>query len=319
MELGAHLPLLSFAQERRGLSELRSYAAAARDLGYAYLCANDHLVFSRPWLDGLTALAAVLENSGSMRLATTVALPVVRGPAALAKAAAALDALSEGRLVLGVGPGSSARDYQLAGIPFEERWARLDDAVQTLRAFFSGDDAYQGRFYSTKDFQLAPHPVQIDGPPIWVGSWGSTAGLRRVARLADGWIASGYNTTPSLFASARAALDDQLQDDGRRIQTTDAAFPNALATIWTYVTESEADAERTLREVLAPMLNRPVDVLREQVPVGSVESCARKFAAFVQAGAQRFFVWPLRDEIQQLHLVAERVAPLATRLAAGAS
>ena len=68
MEFGAHLPLLSFGGERHSLNDLVRFTTAARDLGYAYLCANDHLIFSRPWLDGPTALAAVLSHTGDMTL-----------------------------------------------------------------------------------------------------------------------------------------------------------------------------------------------------------------------------------------------------------
>ena len=84
MEFGVHLPLISIAGEQRSLDDLLAFTEAARDLGYTHLCANDHLVFSRPWLDGPTALAAVLARSGQMTLATTVAVPVLRGPAATA-------------------------------------------------------------------------------------------------------------------------------------------------------------------------------------------------------------------------------------------
>lgn len=118
MEFGVHLPLISFVGEQRSLDDLLAFTAAARDLGYTHLCANDHLVFSRPWLDGPTALSAVLAHSGQMTLATTVAVPVLRGPAATAKILAAIDLLSGGRLLVGLGPGSSARDYELVGLPF---------------------------------------------------------------------------------------------------------------------------------------------------------------------------------------------------------
>ena len=117
MEFGVHLPLISFAGEQRSLDDLLAFTETARDLGYTHLCANDHLVFSRPWLDGPTALAAVLARSGQMTLATTVSVPVLRGPAATAKILAAIDVLSGGRLLVGLGPGSSARDYELVGVP----------------------------------------------------------------------------------------------------------------------------------------------------------------------------------------------------------
>src|SRR3990170_3548093 len=97
MEFGAHLPIIDFDGRPWSLERLRAYARTAEGLGFKYLCVNDHLVFTRPWLDCLTALAAVLESSGSMRLVTSVALPVMRGPVALAKSLAALDVLSGGR------------------------------------------------------------------------------------------------------------------------------------------------------------------------------------------------------------------------------
>ena len=104
MQLGAHLPLIAFDGERRTLADLRSFAQTAAELGYRYLCANDHLLFSRPWLDGPMALAATIDAASDMTLATTVCLPVVRGAPQTAKTLAALDLLSDGRLVAGVGP-----------------------------------------------------------------------------------------------------------------------------------------------------------------------------------------------------------------------
>jgi len=301
MEFGVHLPLISIAGEQRSLDDLLAFTEAARDLGYTHLCANDHLVFSRPWLDGPTALAAVLAHSGQMTLATTVTVPVLRGPAATAKILAAIDLLSGGRLVVGLGPGSSARDYELIGVPFEERWKRLDEAVQTLRAYWRADDvAFEGSFYSTAGFTLSPTP------PIWIGSWGSVAGLKRVARLADGWLASGYNTTPELFAQAWSYVQAEVAARGRDV----ARFPNGIATMWCYVTENRARADAVLAGVLAPMLNRPVEQLRAILPIGSAEECAEKLLAYERAGAQRVFLWPLADERAQLEVFHERVMPL---------
>ena len=196
MEYGAHLPLIDFDGRGWQAGEVASYARAAQQLGFRALASNDHLVFQRPWLDGIVALASVVEASGDLTLATTVSLPVVRGPAALAKAAAALDLLSGGRLALGVGPGSSRADYALAGVDFEERWPRFDRAVRSLRGHLGRDDDGATQV-------LEPRPTRPGGPPIWIGSWGSDAGLRRVARLGDGWLASAYNTTPEQVAAGR--------------------------------------------------------------------------------------------------------------------
>ena len=89
-------------------------------------------------------------------MGTTVALPVVRGPAPLAKTLAAVDHLSGGRLFVGVGPGSSARDYAATGVDFEERWKRLDEAVAVLRHLWCRDEdrPFLGKFYSTEGVRL---------------------------------------------------------------------------------------------------------------------------------------------------------------------
>src|SRR5512133_3696384 len=138
MDLGAHLPLMQFRGEPLSFRRLAETVDVARDCGFAAVAANDHFVFQTPWLDGPTALASVIERSGEMALATTVSLAVLRGAAPLAKTLAAIDVLSEGRLVAALGPGSSERDYRLLGIPFEERWKRFDEAVAVLRALLNG-------------------------------------------------------------------------------------------------------------------------------------------------------------------------------------
>ena len=165
VEYGAHLPLIDLGASR-SLTTLRAYVETAARSGYRYLCANDHLVFGRPWLDGPTVLAALIEASRGMALVTTASLPVLRGPVPLAKALAAIDLLSGGRLVAGVGPGSSAADYAAVGLDFQERWRRFDEAVAALRALLHGDPAgFEGELYSTRGVLLEPRPAQRPGPP----------------------------------------------------------------------------------------------------------------------------------------------------------
>jgi alkanesulfonate monooxygenase SsuD/methylene tetrahydromethanopterin reductase-like flavin-dependent oxidoreductase (luciferase family) len=307
VDYGAHLPLMALDGRPWTLDRLLQYAHTAEGEGFQALSANDHLVFGRPWLDGLTALAAVLSSAGRMALATTVALPVVRGPVALAKSLAAIDLLSGGRLVVGVGPGSSSGDYAAVGISFEERWKRLEEAVQALRTLWLGEGPpFKGEFYSTEGVKLEPYPAQRPGPPIWIGSWGSEGGLRRVARLGDGWLASAYNTTPEAFATARGTLAERLRVVGREPN----GFPNAIATMFFYITEERAASERIIREVLSPTLNRPEEELRGRLLVGPAEECAEKLAAYRAAGANRIFLWPVEDELGQLATFRERVAPL---------
>jgi alkanesulfonate monooxygenase SsuD/methylene tetrahydromethanopterin reductase-like flavin-dependent oxidoreductase (luciferase family) len=311
VELGVHLPLMQFGDERLSLQRLEATVDTARDCGFAAISANDHFVFQTPWLDGPTALASMIERSGEMRLATTVSLAVLRGPVALAKALAAIDVLSEGRLVAALGPGSSERDYQLLGIAFEERWKRFDEALAVLRALLKGERMPERpRYYPiAHDVELVPGPWRQAGIPLWIGSWGSGAGLARVARAGDGWLASAYNTTPERFCAARTALAGALKDRGRNAD----GFPNALATMWTWVSKDRAEADRVLADVLAPVLKRDPDELRAQVCVGPAEHCAELLSHYAQAGCELVYLWPLGDEPRQLELVAGAVAPQIRR------
>jgi alkanesulfonate monooxygenase SsuD/methylene tetrahydromethanopterin reductase-like flavin-dependent oxidoreductase (luciferase family) len=169
---------------------------------------------------------------------------------------------AEDKAWLAWSPGSD-RDPRRATTPppasrFQERWRRFDEAIQALRALLHGDAGFQGKLYDTRGVVLEPRPAQSPGPPIWVASWGSPAGLRRVARLGDGWLASAYNTTPDSF---REGLD-RLAEELRRAGKAPEAFPSAVATTWLHITEDKGEAERVLSDVLTPTLHRPAEALR---------------------------------------------------------
>ena len=208
MDFGAHLPLMDFGGHPYTLDHLVAYTKTAAQLGFGALSVNDHMVFSVPWLDGPVALAAVMEHSGEMTLATTVALAVVRGPvprrqdvgrdrSSLGRSAASWPSVRARRPTTTRPSVSTSRN---AGNGSTRRSARSGRCgATTVRR--SSAASIRPRVVS-----LEPRPAQPGGPPIWVGSWGSEAGLRRVARLADGWLASAYNTTPELFGDAWQAL-----------------------------------------------------------------------------------------------------------------
>jgi alkanesulfonate monooxygenase SsuD/methylene tetrahydromethanopterin reductase-like flavin-dependent oxidoreductase (luciferase family) len=304
LELGIHLPLMEFGDEGQSLARLARAVDAARECGFAAVSANDHFLFQTPWLDGPTALAAVIERSSAMELATTVSLVALRGPVPLAKTFAALDLLSEGRVIAGVGPGSSERDYDAVGVSYEERWERFDEAAAILRALLRGDPPPDiRRHYSVPDAPLAPAPRRT--VPLWIGSWGSKAGLRRVARLGDGWLASAYNTSPEAFTAAKQSLSEQLCARGRDPDR----FPNALATMWTWITEDAREADRVLHEVLAPLLKRDPDSLRDRLCIGPAANCAELLSRYAEAGCERVYLWPLGGEPQQIELAATAVLP----------
>jgi alkanesulfonate monooxygenase SsuD/methylene tetrahydromethanopterin reductase-like flavin-dependent oxidoreductase (luciferase family) len=247
-----------------------------------------------------------IPDAGEMRICTTISLPTIRGPLPLAKTLTSLDALADGRLVAGLGPGSSKRDYAAVGVPFEERWPRFDESVQMLRRLFHGEEPVDGAHYAGAAVASELQPRPSEPIPIWIGSWGSDAGLRRVARLADGWLASGYNTTPEDFGVARTGLDEELERQGK----TPSEFENGLATMWLWITDDRSEAERMLDDVLGPTVKRDADYLRPRVCVGSADHCLDLLSRYAEAGLERVFLWPLNDDARQLELAAEALAPL---------
>lgn len=306
VEAGVHLPQVDFAGEGLSLRRLIDAVNAARACGFVVVSANDHFFFPVPWLDGLTALAASAERAEAMDLATTVALPTLRGPVPTAKALLALHVLSGGRVIAGVGPGSSRRDHDALGVPFEERWQRFDEAVVLLRALLRGQRPIpSGRHYPVPDSEMSPSASGSGVVPLWIGSWGSAAGLARVARLGDGWLASAYNTTPAGFAAGMDVLRDELAARGR----SHDAFPHALVTMWTWITEDRRAADRIVEDRLAPLLDRDPAMLRDRVCIGPAQRCAELLSEYARAGCRRVHFWPLGDERRQVELIATEVLP----------
>ena len=308
MRFGVHLPVMSFDDTPVTLERLVAVALAAEEHGLDTVSVNDHLVYQRPWLDGPSALTAILASAPTVTLMTSVALPVVRGPVALAKSLAAIDLLSGGRLLAGLGPGSAAADYEAVGVPFDERWSRFDEAVQAVRALWTEGSAFAGRFYDTTGVMLSPGPAQRGGPPIYIGSWGSDGGLRRVARLADGWLASAYNTSPDDFAIARGRLGEVLAAEGRDATT----FPNTLATMWLWITDDPVERQ-TVLDRLGALLKRDPARLGPVLPIGSAAHCRRVVASYGEVGVDRILFWPLGDEVRQLARLADEVIDARAR------
>jgi alkanesulfonate monooxygenase SsuD/methylene tetrahydromethanopterin reductase-like flavin-dependent oxidoreductase (luciferase family) len=118
-------------------------------------------------------------------------------------------------------------------------------------------------------------------------------------------LASAYNTTPDAFRAANDSLSQQLRACGRAAD----GFPNALVTMWTWITADAGETERIQRELLAPLLKRDPDVLRDQLRIGPPEKCAELLSRYARAGCERVHLWPLAAEPQQIEVAATAVLP----------
>ena len=239
------LPLIAFDGAPPTLAHLRDYARHAAGLGYRYLCANDHLLFQRPWLDGPTALAATLDAAAGMTFATTVALPVIRGPVQTAKLLVRARP-AHGRLA-DRGRRARARRSRTTpppASPFDQRWPRFEEAVRALRAL-AGRERAAVRRRLLLDRRPDPRTAAL--------STGRTAAVACQ-------LGVGGRPAPGRTARRRVA-GLRLQHHARSAGSPAAAArsvlcPTRFATTWLYVTDDQRAAERMLTDVLAPLLRR---------------------------------------------------------------
>ncbi|OMB94546.1 LLM class F420-dependent oxidoreductase [Mycobacterium colombiense] len=178
--------------------ELATIAAAADGLGFDFLTCSEHVavpVADRGtrgdiYWDPLATLAFLAARTMKIRLATSVVVLGYHHPLAIAKKYGTLDRLSGGRLILGVGVGSLAPEFDLLGAPFEARGERADDALRALRVSLSEPEpVYAGKFFSYAGMVVRPFALQ-PRVPIWVGGR-TRRSLRRAVELADGWMPFG--------------------------------------------------------------------------------------------------------------------------------
>jgi probable F420-dependent oxidoreductase len=216
VRLGIHLP--QFREPVPG-EVLAGAARAAEEAGADDLWVSDHLILpvgsTRPpasFHDPLTVLtwaAAVTERAA---LGTSVLVAPYRHPVVLAKALASLDALSGGRVVLGVASGWMESEFAALGVPFGERGARTDEAIAVCRALWAGETSFAGRWTRFDGLELLPRPARAGGPPVWVGG-NSDAAIRRAARLGDAWHTTV--SEPERLPERIAALERELGEAGR--------------------------------------------------------------------------------------------------------
>ena len=203
--------------------ELVSMARTAEEVGFDSLWVGDHLLYDLPggvtrgpwevWTS-LAALAAVTER---VELGPLVASTSFHAPAMLAKKAATVDAISGGRLILGLGAGWNEREYRAFGFPYDQRVSRFEEAFTIIRGLLrDGRADFDGAFYRVEDCVLDPPPVRPGGPPLMLGSTGPRM-LRIGLPHADAWNVwwSRYGNTPDGFTAVRDRVEEVAAEVGR--------------------------------------------------------------------------------------------------------
>lgn len=203
-------------EQRAGITELSEIAAVADELGYAYLSCSEHVGVpvaaardrGGTYWDPLATFGFLAARTTRIRLLTQVLVLGYHHPLEIVKRYGTLDTVSGGRLILGVGVGSLAAEFDLLGADFNTRGERADDALRALRvALPSAVADYQGTHYRFAGIQVEPHALQ-EQMPIWVGGR-TQRSLRRAVELGNGWVpfAVDPKRVPEMLERAEAPAD----------------------------------------------------------------------------------------------------------------
>jgi probable F420-dependent oxidoreductase len=170
-------------------------ARAAEAAGFFGLAFTEHPAPSEAWLtsgghqslDPFVALAAASSVTEALHLITFLSVAPYRNPLLLAKTAASLDLVSNGRFILGVGAGYLKSEFFALGVPFDERNALFEEALKVMTLHWSGEAfSFEGKHFSARGVIARPAPTQ-NPIPIWMGG-NSNAALRRAGTYATGWM-----------------------------------------------------------------------------------------------------------------------------------
>ena len=197
-------------------------ATRAEALGLDSVWVHDHVfnvghvyerIGDRPYYEPLTLLSFVAARTTRVKLGTSVLVLPYHNPIRLAKAAATLDVLSGGRLILGVGVGAIESEMEAMGTPFKQRGAFTDEAIAVMRALWTQDDPrFQGRYSRFTGMKFSPKPLQQPSIPVVIGGV-SRAAIRRAARVGNGWQPLGFS--PEALAQGIATLREEARACGR--------------------------------------------------------------------------------------------------------
>jgi alkanesulfonate monooxygenase SsuD/methylene tetrahydromethanopterin reductase-like flavin-dependent oxidoreductase (luciferase family) len=278
MDIGIGLPNAVRGVDRRGIVD---WARRAEQAGFSSLGTIDRIVF--PNYESLIALAAAAAVTERIRLATDILIaPLRTNTALLAKQAATLDSLSEGRLVLGLAPGGREDDYEASGADFRSRGRTFDRQLEELKAIWSGGG------------ELGPPPANGRAPELLIGG-ASDVAFRRTAAHADGWTFGGG--TPDMFADALGKLRDVWRAAGR-----DGDPRTVVLFYFALGPDAEQLAARSLGDYYSFLGDYAQQVV--QSAAKDEETVRAYLAAFEQAGADEAICFPASPDPEQVELLA---------------
>jgi F420-dependent oxidoreductase-like protein len=218
IKFGIFLPFYAF-KGREQFDRVRDAVLECEQLGYDSVWLDDHLMFKKqPILESWTTLSALSTVTSKIRLGTMVLCNGFRNPAVLAKMAATLDVISNGRLEFGIGAGVQEDEHEAYGVPFHKphnRISRLNESVEIMKKLWTQEKtSYTGKYYTTNGAVCEPKPVQKPHPPITIGGSGETLTLKVTAQHANryDW---GHVPSMDMYKHKLEVLENRCKAVGR--------------------------------------------------------------------------------------------------------
>lgn len=258
-----------------------SWAQRAEAAGFSSLGTLDRINY--PNYESIVALSAAAAVTERIGLVTDILLaPLRSNTALLAKQAATLDSLSNGRLVMGLGAGGREDDFEVSGVPFRERGRIFDRQLRQLKEFWGG--------------KLGPEPAQPGGPPIFIGG-GTPAAFRRAAEHGVGWTMGGG--TPEEFKQGKAGVEAEWQKRGRE------GTPRTMALFYASLgPNAEELAEKDLLHYYAWLGEEIAGWIVDDAPKDA-DTVKAYVAGFEAEGCDEVIIFPVAHDLEQVDLIAE--------------
>ncbi|HEX5370419.1 MAG TPA: LLM class flavin-dependent oxidoreductase [Dehalococcoidia bacterium] len=278
---------------------LRSFVTRAEDLGFDSIWVGDHVFFRTDVLQPLHLLTWVAAQTTRVRLGQAVMLSAYLNPVLLARDAASLDYLSRGRLMLGMSIGGSSAEYSSIGVPMNQRVGRLIENVEIMRRLWREDAVeFTGRYHTIEGGSINPKPAQSGGVPVYFGANGD-AMLRRIARVADGWIGGG--SPIARFLAGVKTLHDCAEEFGRDPESLGYAKLQGISVAKDAAT-AKARAETQWKSYYGPNFDVEAATI-----YGTPADCAAKLDEFTTAQCSRvtLALEPPSLDLEYLEMLAE--------------
>lgn len=295
-------------------------AALVDQLGFAGLFRSDHFTDpappSRESLELVVSLAYLATATKQIHFGPCVAPVSFRDPIMFARQAAALDDLSGGRMILGLGAGWQEREHSMFGYPLGDvatRMARYEEALKVVWQLLRGTEpaSFSGRFYSLKEAELLPRPQRPNGPQIMIGGNGPKRTLPLAARYADIW--NGVFLTPEEFRERIVLLNDLLQAAGRPLTSVQRTHMTAIHYGEDLAALDQKLAWRHSRpEYAGKSLQETIGLIREgrRQIVGTSADVIAQLREYADAGVEEIYLqWLDLDDLDGLRRVAEQILP----------